>query len=101
MFLEQSFVIIFKALRYVCRLAKRFATQFFIANYLLCNYLNILVGSLDGYITHLIFLHHLRQLHTLQQQETRPSILLYQMEFCTHSHFFRNFVITTKPFTNR
>jgi hypothetical protein len=53
---EQSYVLIFRALRYVCRLAKRFATQFFIANNLLHNSLNILIGSLDGYITHLIFL---------------------------------------------
>jgi len=28
----------------------------------------------------------------------KTSILLYQSEFCTHSHFFSNFVITPKPF---
>jgi hypothetical protein len=94
MFLEWSFVLIFRAVRYVCSLAKRFATLFFIANNLSFNYLNILIGSLDGYITHLIFLHHIHQLHTLLQQETRPSILLYQLEFYSH----RNFTITPKPF---
>ena len=61
MFLKLSFVLIFKTLRCVCRLAKRFATQFFIANNLLYNSLNTLIGSLGGYITHLIFLHHLHQ----------------------------------------
>jgi len=65
MFLEQSFVLIFKALRYVCGLAKRLATQFFIANNLLYISLNILIGSLDGHTTHLIFLHHLHQLQPL------------------------------------
>jgi hypothetical protein len=88
MFIERSFVLIFRAVKYVCRLAKRFATQFFIAK---------LREHTHGYITHLIFLHHLHELLTLLKQERRQSILLYQLEFCIHSHFFRNFVITPKP----
>jgi hypothetical protein len=60
---------------------KKFCNTIFIARNLLCNSLNILIGKLDGCITHLIFLHYLHQLQQPCTSKKQEHLSPYRKSF--------------------